>query len=169
MWNRETGRVAYVWDVPAGGTADNSAVAFDEDDTKVLYSSGERVLRWSLTNGERTDSWQVPSGLNDNLVTRPGKPPLLVRRDPWPPVPQTAIRAQDLHPEGKLTELYKLRGIDANAVEDANLFTDGRVLLVNIRAKGRAPRAHLFDGLTGKPIALDPGVLPPNYEYGRLT
>src|SRR5437870_435107 len=72
VWDRATGRVAYVWDVPAGMYTDNSAVAFDDNDKEVLFASGERVSRWTLDTGERTGSWQVPLGLNDSLVTRAG-------------------------------------------------------------------------------------------------
>src|SRR5207249_1251150 len=70
VWDRATGQVAFVWEVPAGILADNSAVAFDHDESEVLFASGERASRWSLTGGHRTGVWELPVGLNDILVTR---------------------------------------------------------------------------------------------------
>jgi hypothetical protein len=101
------------------------------------------------------------------LVVRPGKKPILVRRDPYGH-PLMAIRARELGPKGEKTELYRLADLDASSVMDTTLATDGRILLVNVMRKS-GPRALLYDGLTGKPIPLDPTALPPNYGYGRLT
>ncbi len=165
VWDRATGAVAFVWDVPAGWTADNSAVAFDENDTQVLFASGERVTRWKLTSGERTGSWQVPLGLNDSLVTRPGKNPILIRRDRVNGV--LAVRARELGPEGKLTEVYTLADLDARAVSNTFQSPDGRVLLVNVNKDGIRPR--LFDGLSGKPLPFDESALPPNPSGGQLS
>jgi len=169
VWDRATAQVAFIWDVPTGMTADNSALAFDENDTQVLFASGERASRWSLTSGDLTGSWKLPLGLNDSLVTRAGKKPILVRRDPWPPSPQMAIRARELGPAGMMTEIYRLPDIDPRLVIDTTMAADGGVLLVNLWVPPRVRRAFLFDGLTGKPIPLDPAALPPNYQYGHMT
>jgi len=169
VWDRATAQVAFIWDVPTGMTADNSALAFDENDTQVLFASGERASRWSLTSGDLTGSWKLPLGLNDSLVTRAGKKPILVRRDPWPPSPQMAIRARELGSAGMMTEIYRLPDIDPRLVIDTTMAADGGVLLVNLWVPPRVRRAFLFDGLTGKPIPLDPAALPPNYQYGHMT
>ena len=152
-------------------TADNSAVAFDENDTEVLFSSGERVTKWSLTNGALLDSWKLPLGLNDSLVTRPGKKPILIRRDPWPPSPQTAIRARELERKGKLSELYVLKNIKATEVQDTFLSSDGRMLLVNLNPpeRDRNRQLRLFDGLTGESILAEKTSALPKNMYGRLS
>jgi serine/threonine protein kinase/WD40 repeat protein len=168
VWNRATGQVAYVWDVAAGMTTDNSALAFAENDSQILFASGERVSRWSLATGERTGVWRVPLGLNDALAVRPGKKPLLVRRDPVGES-SMAIRARELGPDGELTELYRLTDIDARQTDNAYLSTDGRYLLVNMARRGTSRLALLYDGRTGKRIPLDPARLPAHVEWGILT
>jgi hypothetical protein len=167
VWDRATGQVAHVWEVPAGMTADNSAVAFVDWDTQVIFASGERVSRWNLTKGERTGVWKVPLGLNDSLAIRPGKKPLLVRRDPVGKS-SLALRARELGPNGELTEVYQLTDLDSREVHETFLSSDGRFLLVNMQQKA-IRRAVLYDGQTGKRIPLDPSKLPPKTGFGQLT
>ena len=167
VWNRETGEAAFLWDVRHGWFADNAAVAFDNEDTEVLFASGTRAFRWSLKNGEQSGMWELPLGLNDCLLTRPGKKPLLVRRDPFD---QRDVRpefhARELGPKGEKTDVYKIEGLQK--VSNASLGADGRVLLVNAHVAGR-PRAVFYSGLTGTPLPLDLGVFPHNYGFGRLS
>ncbi len=165
VWDRVTGRLQFIWSVPAGWFADNSAAAFDENDAKFVFASGERASKWDLVSGELTKSWTLPLGLNDCLVTRPGKRPILVRRDRADGF-QT-LRARELGPEREMPGLYRLDF--EGAIVNTAISDDGHVLLVNVRSKDGHPRAHLFDGLTGKAIPLDPAVLPPNYRDGVLT
>ncbi|MBX9582734.1 MAG: hypothetical protein K2X87_20710 [Gemmataceae bacterium] len=166
VWERATGRVRYVWDIRDGWFADNSAVAFEPGDAAVVLSSGERASRWSLETGERTDTWELPRGLNDALVTRPDKPPLLVRRDPFNR-PTEAVRARELLAGGKTAEVYTLAGVAPPGAEVLSLSADGRLL--HLRANRKWGYRLLFDGLTGKPITLDPDRLPPDYRIEWLN
>jgi serine/threonine protein kinase/WD40 repeat protein len=165
IWDRATGETAFVWDVPEGITADNSALAFDSNDTEVLFASGERASRWNLKTGERTGSWELPPGLNDSLVTRPGKNPILVRRDPWRSA-QMAIRARELGAQGEKTEVYRIADLDARSVNETFQSADGRFLLVN-RSGSQGPL--LYDGLSGKQLPLDAKGADPKYDSGVVT
>jgi serine/threonine protein kinase/WD40 repeat protein len=162
VWERDAGRVKFVWDTPAGWTPDNAAVAFDGD--TLLFASGSRATRWSLTGGTQTDSWDLPRGLNDHFLLRPGKPPLLLRNDPgdqkgspW------AIRARELLPDGKLAAVYDLGGEKLAGPELRTVSADGRML---VWERGYDPaRSHLFDGLTGKRIPVESEWTPAAAEF----
>src|SRR4029078_2533846 len=105
-----------------------------------------RALRWKLANGQLTGKWVLPLGLNDSLASRPGKKPVLVRRDLGRPRP--VIRARELGGNAQVNELYTLSNL---AVEGLILSADGRVLLVNVH-DGKRRLAQLYNGLTGEKI-----------------
>lgn len=156
VWERVSGRVKFVWDVPAGWTANNSAAAFDGD--SVLFASGTHCTRWSLTTGERAEAWALPLGVDDHLVVRPTRPPLLVRRDtPVRDGERAPVRGRELLPDGKSNEVYRLPE-EFTGLLVRSMSADGRYLVAN-RDRGGHP--HLFDGRTGERATLDPTRLPP--------
>lgn len=143
---------------PPGWTADNAAAVFDADEREILFASGRRVSRWNLATGALAAAWDVPLGLDDALAVRPGKPPLLVRReDVRIRGKDPVVRARELGPKGAMTELYAIRVADGKGIM---VSADGRTLLIN-SARG-VPRGRLFDAPTGKPLPLDlPACLDP--------
>ncbi len=165
VWERESGKVIFVWDTPVGWTPDNAAVAFDGD--TLLFASGSHATRWSLTTGERADSWDLPRGLDDHFLLRAGEPPLLVRSDPGEQADgPRVVRARELLPDGKVTAVYDLSGEELKKPELITLAADGRMVVIE---KGYEPsRAHLFDARTGKRVPVDCEWLPKGADF-RLT
>jgi hypothetical protein len=135
-------------------------VAFDGPEAEVLVSAGTRVSRWNLTTGDRTATWELPPGLNDNLVVLPEGKPLLLRRDgprvagrPW----SVVVRARELADDGTTRELYRVGDLTGE-INELRLRPDGQVLVAILPVVSRTdPRfyegveARLYDGRTGKP------------------
>jgi WD40 repeat protein len=173
VWDRETGRVAFVWDVPPGWTSDNSALAFDEPAGEVMLSSGQRASRWSLKTGERIGEWKMALGLNDTLAVRTDKPPLLIRREfTVTPMagqpPQLRFLARELLGDGKFGEGYEITDLPLERIEYTQLSADGQVLLVNAVVNGKA-QAILFDGLKGKKVPFDQDAVAPETAFPELS
>jgi hypothetical protein len=155
VWNRETGQIAYVWDVPVGRTAENAALAFDEKEESIYFASGEHACCLNLKTGERTGYWKLPPGLNDNLAVRPGRKPMLLRREPDGPKPwkSWSYRSRELLDGGKLGERFS-RVADETDIYNIYLNATGTYFAVPFRDKSTTTRLHLYDGDTGKPIPL---------------
>ena len=157
LWERATGRLAFVWNVPAGWTSDNADVAFDEPGDTLIFASGERATRLNLTTGEQTGSWSFPTGLNDNLVIRTGVRPILLRRE-WDepfeqakPRPKATIRSRELLDDGTVRERYSLPAV--TRVNHAFLYAGGKYLLISSGSPD-SRGIYLHDGDTGKEIPL---------------
>lgn len=83
VWERETGRLAYVWDVPPGRWADNATLTFDAAETSVYVAGGRHISRYCLNSGKRLGSWEVEDGLNDALLARADGQVWSLRREGW--------------------------------------------------------------------------------------
>jgi len=92
--------------------------------------------------------WKMPLGLNDCLATRPGKKPLLVRRDVVDN-PKNEFRARELGPNEGLSDLYTVPG--GGDVHSGLLSAGGRLLFVK-----STHGAKLYDGETGTPVPIEP-------------
>jgi serine/threonine protein kinase/WD40 repeat protein len=180
VWDRPTGGLRFVCDVPPGWFTDNAALAFDEGRGEVLVASGTRATRWDLATGDRTGTWELPLGLNDCLAVPPGRKPILIRRDPivLPPAlaapagearprPERVLRARELEEGGAWTDLYPIAELPPQ-IHNCHVTADGRFLLVNGRDADGNPHPYLYDGKSGRPIPVpamhDPlsgGVLSP--------
>jgi hypothetical protein len=158
VWERATGRVRHVWNVPVGRYTDNSALAFDEKRGVVLFASGDWASRWDVGTGERTGRWELRRGLNDTLVITPEGKLILIRRE-WEephtwgkPSPRMMFRCKELADGGAARELYTLP--DVIGQSDYNyLSIDGRYLLLN-EMRGEVCTPRLFHATTGKVVAL---------------
>lgn len=162
VWERASGRLVYVWDVQGGWSADNAALAFDETEESILFSSGERAVRLNIASGERTGRWPLGRGLDDNLVVRPGKPPLLLRRERVGPTgfgvarPKESLLARELLDDDTTRETFDTSAIPGT-ITSGCVFTGGKYLLVSI-GSGNAVRTELFDSTTMRPVPLPPAL-----------
>jgi serine/threonine protein kinase/WD40 repeat protein len=67
IWDRESGALEHLLEVPQGDYADNSAMAFGTDGRRFSFSTGTRAKLWDLGSG-RVREWTLPPGLQDTLI-----------------------------------------------------------------------------------------------------
>ncbi len=72
IWDLRTGFLRYVFEVPQGESADNSAMAFSLDGNQFAFSAGSESGLWNLESGERLATWPLPEGLVDQLTFAEG-------------------------------------------------------------------------------------------------
>jgi hypothetical protein len=169
VWDFDTGRLRYAWDVPVGWTADNADLAFDEEAGAVLFVSGRHATRWDLATGAKTGGWSLPLGLNDNLVVRPGRLPLLVRREGRDPTVRGAavIRWRALGEPGAMKELFSVPA--PPNIQAALMDVAGKYLtVVSSESEARNWHLHLYAGDTGKLLPL-PDAAPKDRVSGRVN
>lgn len=161
VWERETGRIAYVWDVPVGATSDNADLAFDEKEETVYFVSGRRACRLNLATGERAGSWSIPFGLSDRLAICPGQNPMLLRLV-WKG-PQAEYRWRELLEEGKSQErsLPAPGGVKMNS---DGVDARGKYVVVPLKDTADQSGIRVYDIDTGNPIPL-----PPNMPFARVS
>lgn len=146
VWERATGRLKWVWDVPEGITTDNSDAGFDEAAGAVYFASGTAAVRLDLATGARTQAWKLPHGFTDRFLVRPGHPPRLARVEPIGSG-QVVVRCRDFLPDGTTRERFTLP--PTNTVHRIRFHAEGKYVAV-VHAK----RDHLYDADTGRPVPL---------------
>ena len=173
VWERATGRVAYVWDVPVGWTADNAALAFDAIEESVYFASGERACRLNVATGERTGQWSIPLGLNDNLAIRPGQKPVLLRREPDGPLVRGKASAWSYHSrelldDGTLRERFPPQPAGPVRVKIVSCDAAGKYAVATVQEEPKTGSLRVYDGATGTPIPL-PAKMPFGYIEGGFV
>src|SRR5262249_37023003 len=68
IWERETGRLKRVVNVPPGLYQDNAALAVSPDNRLLAFSSDRRAACWEIETGRQIGPWPLPVGLQDRLV-----------------------------------------------------------------------------------------------------
>ena len=48
VWDRSAGRLLHLFDAPRGSSADNAALAFDPEGTRLAYAAGRDAILWDL-------------------------------------------------------------------------------------------------------------------------
>ncbi len=71
VWERESGQLRHLLNMPAGLYADNGAIAIDEQGDKLAFSAGKRAILWDLTAGRAEREWSLPESLADQLEFLP--------------------------------------------------------------------------------------------------
>lgn len=160
VWERATGRLRFVWDVPPGLWADNATLAFDAAEESVYVAGGEHAGRYSLSTGERLDAWAVPDGLNDNLIAQPDGTVLLHRRE-WPePDRSKQFVLRTLLAGGRLREHYRTPpplSPTGGKIHSVAAYANGKYLVVQATENGR-PKPLVYDPLAGAPLTAQPRV-----------
>ncbi|HYH67272.1 MAG TPA: hypothetical protein VD866_21425, partial [Urbifossiella sp.] len=162
VWDRESGRLRRVWDVPVGWTTDNADVAFDEPAGLVYFAAGKAVSRLNLATGARDRVWVVPKGLNEFLQVTPGRPPVLIRRELTPPdvevvtKPMT-VRGRELLPDGTTRDTFPGYHLRYENLSGMRVLSGGKHLQVILGGGKLVPASDwLLDVTTGRPVATRP-------------
>ncbi len=79
IWERESGRLVRLLDVPPGTLTDNAGMAFSPDGRQFAFSAGHTASQWNVETGDLKGSWKLPEGLNDWPVYRGSSQLLLFR------------------------------------------------------------------------------------------
>ena len=165
VWERESGRLRRVWDVPQGWEPDNADVGFDEPAGLVYFAAGKAACQLNLATGARDRLWPLPLGLNDDFIVRPGRPPVLIRREV--PAPDAAnrrmtLRGRELLPDGTTRDTFP--GYQpAHDYRAVMLTGGGRYLLVSYVGKKPDDAPWFLDAATGRPVVVRP---PPGVVVG---
>lgn len=185
VWERETGRLRFVWQVPAGAWADNACLAFDHDERSVIVAGGTHISRYCLTTGKRLGGWRVDDGWNDTIILRPGGQVWSLRREyrqpvvPWPiefhqsptacaataigsiqwPKP-TEVVLRNLSPDGTTEVIYRRpRPRPGTALHLIRPSADGREVDFELTAGGKTLFVR-WDVATGEERPVVPTSLP---------
>jgi len=161
VWERESGLVRRVWDVPQGWTSDNADVAFDEPAGLVYFAAGKAACQLNLATGARDRVWPLTKGLNDNLFVRPGRPPVLIRRELTAPdtdriTRPMSLRGRELLPDGTTRDTFPGYQDGPESVRATQLTGGGKYLIVYRHGKRPEHTNVLLDAATGRPITVRP-------------
>jgi WD40 repeat protein len=67
VWDRRTGQLLHIFEVPQSLHIDNAGVAFGPNN-RLVYSAGRAAFHWDLETGEQLKKWDLPEGLSDQLI-----------------------------------------------------------------------------------------------------
>jgi WD40 repeat protein len=68
VWERETGRLKWIFEAPRGLFPDNTGVAFSADHRQVAFATSGQAVLWDLDTGRRLSKWNLPPSLDDQLA-----------------------------------------------------------------------------------------------------
>ncbi len=140
IWQRRTGRLLRLLDVPQGFLADNAGFAISPDNKRFVFSAGTEARLWNIATGRLERTWQLHPGLGDRFAFLDPDHALLVRfetlqgdqipannADPrkFPRV----VRCYKLSEPGPVRPIAELNQF-AWGVQDDPLSADGRLLAV---------------------------------------
>lgn len=81
IWDRSTGRLLHVLNVPIGLFLDNADMAFSHDGTRFVFSAMDRATLWDVESGKLLRTWELPHGLQDTVAFRTNGELLLLRNE----------------------------------------------------------------------------------------
>ncbi len=81
VWDRRTGRLLHLLDVPQGLFADNAGLAISPDNQRFAFSAGREARLWNIGTGRLERSWALHPGLGDRLTFLGPDQVLLVRTE----------------------------------------------------------------------------------------
>jgi serine/threonine protein kinase/WD40 repeat protein len=180
VWERPSGRLRFVFDVPIGYFSDNAALAFNANGSRLAFCSGTAAVLWDAATGRTIHRWDLPPGFQDLLAFHPSGKLLLARvetldgripainparpkKQPW------VFRLRDLL-SPKPEQPFKDIGDFGEHVFHSDLSPDGSLLVADGMAgphfEGRAVNA--YDGLTGTRLWSRPSDVKWENSYLRL-
>ena len=68
IWDRASGQLRLILDVPQGLVADNSGLCFSPDGRRFAFSAGHEAKLWDIETGKELGAWPLPEGLQDTLA-----------------------------------------------------------------------------------------------------
>jgi serine/threonine protein kinase/WD40 repeat protein len=140
IWDRRTGRLLRLLDVPQGIFADNAGLAISPDNRRFAFSAGTETRLWNFTAGRQDRSWKLNPGLGDCLTFLGPDQVLLARFETRKgaevpgggdatkhPLVARCYRLSDRGPITPVAEIADF-GLD---VRQTALSADGRVLVLS--------------------------------------
>ena len=79
VWDLDSGHLLHVFDGPKGLVADNAALAFGPEGSRLAVSSGSAAALWELGPAAEPRRWELPPGLVDVLAFHASDKLLLFR------------------------------------------------------------------------------------------
>jgi serine/threonine protein kinase/WD40 repeat protein len=109
IWNRLTGELLAVLEVPVGYSVDNAAIAFDADGRRFACSAGHEARLWDLNAHRLIRSWELPVGLDGGLAFQ-GADRLMLARTETRSGRNPPARNIDPSQDPRVIRLYDLLG-----------------------------------------------------------
>jgi serine/threonine protein kinase/WD40 repeat protein len=164
IWDTNNGVLRHLLEVPPGPSADNAAMSFSQDSTRLAFSSYRHAELWNVESGKQINSWPLPPGYADLMGFHASGKLLLFRVETGDgkayPFTDEGIKSprvcrtrdllgpQPLQPLHEFKE-FNLHVYGAQAPADASYFAvDG----VGGRPDARHRLIKAFDGVTGKEL-----------------
>jgi serine/threonine protein kinase/WD40 repeat protein len=85
IWERNTGRLKLVLNMPPGLYQDNAALAISHDNRWFAFSTHRQAMLWEIDTGRMLRQWSLPIGLVDRLVFQGADRLLLARAETTDP------------------------------------------------------------------------------------
>jgi hypothetical protein len=146
VWNAR-GTLQHVLPLDSVISADNAAIAFNNDGTLLATCSGQRADLWDLTSGHLKQTWSVPLGLAD-LLAFPSESQLMLARNEIADK-RFVFRLRNLlakDPQAPVTEIRDF----PPGIFDAVISRDGSRIVIDGLQTGRpwarSIRAYSSDG-----------------------
>ena len=108
IWDRTSGQLRYLFDVPAGFFTDNAWMAFDPTARRFAFSGHEHATLWDLETGRLLQTWKLPPGLQDKLAFHGPDQLFLFRSETRDRVPPFSAYHPKDHP--RVYRFYNLLG-----------------------------------------------------------
>jgi dipeptidyl aminopeptidase/acylaminoacyl peptidase len=183
IWSLDQTRLLHRLEPPPGFFVDNADLIFSPDDSRFVFSAGERATVWDTKTGQQVKRLSLPPGLQDSLAfDASGKRLLLFRFEtegakvgpfgeyPWTEHPRVC-RLRDLLAADYRVPLWEAKEFNRHvyglrASCDGKFFVlDGRqVTKSNTNPRGEHLMA-VYDGTTGKALWMLPR--PDDSNVGR--
>ncbi len=181
IWERESGRLVRLLDVPPGSLTDNAGMALSPDGRQFAFSAGHTASQWNVETGDLKSSWKLPEGLNDWPVYRGSSQLLLFRvetkdgRDrPFgrtdPEVHPTVCVIRSLLEQGPARPLAVITDFNLY-VHSSGVTPDGAYCAVEGLSGTRKKvvrSVSLFEMATGKRVWTIPSQQPPDDKFGGV-
>jgi WD40 repeat protein len=149
VWER-SGRLLHVFDVPAGLFADNGALTFSPDSTRLAFAAWKSAKLWDIASGREVGSWDLPPGLGDCLAFEPMQKQLLhFRFETIDMVQPTTAYPWRKHPRVCRIRALRPSAPPVQTVPDIHDFT-ATVYAAIAAPDGRTFVAEGFTGADGK-------------------
>ena len=153
IWERRTGRLLRLLDVPQGDFADSAGLAISHDHKRFAFSAGEESRLWNIATGRMERSWKHHPGLGNCMTFLGPNQVLLIRfetrqGDQMPGGGADPLKAPRVIRCYKLSQTSAVKPIAeiidfALDVRHVALSADGRLLVVMGTGCGLDEKARL--------------------------
>ncbi len=155
VWELPSGRLRYVFEVPAGMYADNAAGTFNATGGRFAFATWHEARLYDLATGRVTNRWTLKDGLSDQMQFNALGELLLVRREQAPSSPpgnRTWWRLYELGDGGFLKPRQEQTNTNLRTTE--TLFRSGgdRFIVWDAGSKGTQRTIEAYDVTGGTAV-----------------